>query len=67
MNATTPAHEAQDPAVQIAALEQDMLRLMMQINDALSQRRKAREVRVLRAKLATVLRDIERLKARQGA
>ena len=43
-----------------------MLRLMMQINDALSQRRKAREVRVLRAKLATVLRDIERLKARLG-
>lgn len=66
MNATTPAPDAQDPAAQIAALEQDMLRLMMQINDALSQRRKAREVRLLRARLATVLRDIERLKAREA-
>jgi hypothetical protein len=66
MTSPSPSHPGPDVAAQIAVLEQDMLRLMMTINDALSQRRKAREVRALRARLATLLRDLERLKRLQG-
>ncbi|MBX9740744.1 MAG: hypothetical protein K2X62_11750 [Beijerinckiaceae bacterium] len=66
MTSPSPSNPGPDVAAQIAVLEQDMLRLMMTINDALSQRRKAREVRALRARLATLLRDLERLKRLQG-
>ena len=55
--------QEENPDARLKALEQEMLRLMMSVNDALSQRRSAREVRVLRARLSVVLRDIDKLKA----